>query len=98
MWKPLSPERGPSVTVHVAGRAVTVAAGISVAAALLASGQEACRTTPVRGAARGPYCHMGVCFECLVVIDGVPNRQSCMVTVADGMRVDLQDGAREVMW
>ncbi len=98
MWKKLSPERGPAVTLLLAGRTVSVPADISVAAALLANGMEACRTTPVRGAARGPYCHMGVCFDCLVTIDGVPNRQACMTTVAEGMRVEPQQRARDVAW
>ncbi|MNU05931.1 Hydrogen cyanide synthase subunit HcnA [compost metagenome] len=37
---------------------------------------------------------MGVCFECLMEIDGEPSRQSCLVTVREGMRVRTQDGAR----
>jgi hypothetical protein len=37
---------------------------------------------------------MGVCFECLVEVDGVPNRQACMETVRRGMRVERQLGAR----
>ena len=48
------------------------------------------------GAARGPYCLMGVCFECLVVIDGVGNRQGCLIAVEDGMRVETQRGARRL--
>jgi predicted molibdopterin-dependent oxidoreductase YjgC len=39
---------------------------------------------------------MGACFECLVEIDGVPSRQSCMVTVRDGMRIHSQEGARDL--
>jgi predicted molibdopterin-dependent oxidoreductase YjgC len=67
--------------------------GDSVAAALLAAGLCITRRTPVSGVARGPYCMMGVCFECLVKIDGRPNRQACMITVVEGMRVETQDGA-----
>ena len=59
---------------------------------LLASGRSACRTTPVSGAPRGPFCMMGMCFDCLVVIDGVPNQQACMVTVSAGMRIEMQRG------
>lgn len=62
--------------------------GDSVAAALLASGRLAFRTSPIEGAPRGPYCMMGACFECLVTIDGRENRQACMITVAEGMRVE----------
>ena len=50
------------------------------------------RTTPVSGAPRAPYCLMGVCFECLVTIDGVGNRQGCMVAVRDGMRIETRKG------
>jgi len=34
---------------------------------------------------------MGACFDCLVEIDGVPNRQACMTPARDGMRVKRQD-------
>jgi hypothetical protein len=39
---------------------------------------------------------MGACFECLVEIDGVPSRKSCLVTVQDGMRIHSQEGARDL--
>ena len=54
------------------------------------------RDTPVRGSERAPYCMMGVCFDCLAEIDGVPNRQSCMVPVPPGMRIRRQRGRRIV--
>ena len=59
----------------------------SVAAALLAAGTVAFRVTPTSGAPRGPFCMMGVCFDCLVEIDGRPNEQACMTAVAPGMRI-----------
>ncbi len=62
--------------------------GDSVAAAIVASGRLACRTSPVSNAPRGPYCLMGACFDCSVTIDGAPNRRACLVTVAAGMRVE----------
>ena len=76
------------------GRPLTARPGDSVAAALLAAGIATCRTTPVSGAPRGPWCMMGVCFDCLVVIDGTGNRQGCMVPVTEGMRVETQAGGR----
>ncbi|CDM25348.1 binding-protein-dependent transport systems inner membrane component [Castellaniella defragrans 65Phen] len=69
------------------GMAVRVPAGISVAAALLLLGVDRFRASAVSGMPRAPYCMMGVCFECLVEIDGEPNQQACLVTVRDGMRV-----------
>lgn len=68
----------------------------SVAAALLAGGVSRFRATPVSGSPRAPYCMMGACFECLVEIDGVPSRQSCMVPVRAGMRIRSQEGARDL--
>ena len=54
------------------------------------------RETPVNGSPRAPYCMMGVCFDCLAEIDGVPNRQSCVVAARPGMRIRRQQGAREI--
>ncbi len=84
---------GPTVTVHFDGRSLTVPAGLSVAAALLLEGAGPFRSTPVSGAPRAPYCMMGVCFECLVEVDGKPGRQACLTTVRDGMVVRRQQGA-----
>lgn len=84
-----------NVVISVDGAKVTARAGDTVAAALLAAGLTATRTTPVSGAPRAPYCMMGVCFECLVTIDDVGNRQGCLVPVSDGMRIDTQKGKRE---
>lgn len=85
-----------TVTISFDGKPLRVPQGASVAAALLAAGVERFRTTPVSGAARAPYCMMGVCFECLVEIDGVANRQSCLVPVVEGMTIRSQLGMREL--
>ncbi|MBD5539023.1 MAG: (2Fe-2S)-binding protein [Desulfovibrio sp.] len=84
-----------TVTITVDGRPLEVPAGISVAAAVLGHDHEGpgVRPTarnPVNGEPRAPYCLMGVCFECLMEINGVPNVQSCLVPVAEGMVVRRQ--------
>jgi sarcosine oxidase subunit alpha len=94
MFKRLA-EAGATVALTIDGRAVQAQSGDTVAAALLANGIETCRTTPVTGAARAPYCLMGVCFDCLVTIDGVGSRQACLVPVRAGMTVETQQGRRE---
>ena len=76
------------------GQAVEFAEGDSVAAALLAAGVGVFRHAPVSGAARGPWCLMGVCFDCLVEIDGVASRQACLVAAHEGMVVRRMRGAR----
>ncbi|OZI32091.1 NAD(FAD)-dependent dehydrogenase [Bordetella genomosp. 10] len=82
--------------IYFEDRPLDVPEGISVASALLISGVRAFRSTPVSGAPRAPYCMMGVCFECLVEIDGRPGRQSCLTPVRDGMVIKRQEGASEL--
>ena len=85
-----------AVTIYIGGEPHSARATDSVAAAMLAAGIDHCRTTPVSGAPRAPYCMMGVCFDCLVTIDGVGNRQACLVRVREGMRIEMQRGKREL--
>ena len=85
---------GTGVEVFVGGTPLLVPQGASAAAAVLLAGLPAIRTTPVKGSPRLPYCMMGICFDCLAEIDGVPNRQACMIPVQPGMRIEPQQGAR----
>ena len=90
-----------TVTIEFDGHRCKVPAEISVAAALLLDGVRTFRTTPVGAKPRAPYCMMGVCFDCLVEIDGVPSRQSCMTRVREGMVIRTQSGASDadmVVW
>jgi len=86
---------GATLPFTLDGRALTAREGDSVAAALMSNGVAHCRTTAVSGAPRAPYCMMGVCFECLVTIDGVGNRQGCVIPLRAGMAIETQIGARE---
>ncbi len=61
----------------------------SVAAALAAAGIRGLRRTE-SGASRGVFCGMGVCQDCLVTVDGAPNRRACMTVLHDGMVVETQ--------
>jgi sarcosine oxidase subunit alpha len=94
MFKRLA-EVGAPVAITVDGKAASARTGDTVAAALLLAGIDHCRTTPVTGAPRAPYCLMGVCFDCLVTVDGVGSRQGCLVPVRDGMAIETQLGKRE---
>jgi len=90
------PDADATIEVTIDGRSARVRAGDTVAAALLSAGVLASRVAEVSGAPRAPYCMMGVCFECLVTIDGVGNRQACLIPVREGMRVETQSGARAI--
>jgi D-hydroxyproline dehydrogenase subunit gamma len=85
-----------SVAVTVAGRKMHIPAGASAAAAMLAAGVRSARETSLAGCERAPYCMMGICFDCLAEIDGVPNCQSCMVEVRPGMQIRRQIQARRI--
>jgi predicted molibdopterin-dependent oxidoreductase YjgC len=100
LFQPITSEIRTARTVRLTfnDQHLNVPAGVTVAAALLMSGVSRFRATPVSESPRAPYCMMGVCFECLVEIDGVPNRQSCLVQVAEGMRIRSQEGARDLMF
>jgi D-hydroxyproline dehydrogenase subunit gamma len=93
MFKKLPEAAALTVTVVVDGASVRVPASFTAAAVALLHGGVS-RTTPVSGSPRAPYCMMGVCFDCLMEIDGTPNRQACLVPVAEGMRINRQRGAR----
>lgn len=95
MYRRLPDAGGVTVAVTINGKPFGAPAGTSVAAAVLLAGETVTRTTPVSSAPRAPYCMMGVCFECLVEIDGVPNQQACLIPVAEGMRINRQSGAVE---
>jgi D-hydroxyproline dehydrogenase subunit gamma len=96
MFRPRLDSARATVAVEVEGRTVRVPAGASAAAAVLLAGLTSIRDTAIGGGERAPYCLMGSCFDCLAEIDGVPNRQSCMVMVQPGMRIRRQRGSRSI--
>jgi D-hydroxyproline dehydrogenase subunit gamma len=85
---------GASLGFTFEGAPMQARAGDTVAAALLAAGVGHFRQTPQNGTPRAPWCLMGVCFDCLVEIDGVANRQACQILLTEGMQVRRQIGAR----
>lgn len=74
------------ITLTVNGGKILVPDGTTVAAAILTAGKPVFYRS-VRGEERGPLCGMGICFECRVMIDGVPYQRSCMTLARDGMEV-----------
>ena len=90
MFKSTMPQNGKIVHLHFDGEAVTAFDGDNLAAALLRAGKVKFRTA-AEDDPRGPYCMMGVCFECLVEIDGRPNQQACQIAVRDGMIIQRQN-------
>lgn len=67
-------------------------AGASVAAALVAAGRPAWRVTR-EGAPRGLFCGIGVCFDCIVEIDGESGQRACMIPLREGMDIRRDPGS-----
>jgi D-hydroxyproline dehydrogenase subunit gamma len=79
-------DRGQQIQIVVNGDLVTAFEGESVAAAVLAAGERKLRVTPRRGDPRGMYCGIGMCFDCVMTIDGQRVR-TCLTPVRDGMQI-----------
>lgn len=78
------------ITITVNGAPVRCLSTATVATALLADGRgPALRRTDISGQPRGLFCGMGICFDCLVTIDGRVGVRACMTTVKDGMRIEV---------
>jgi D-hydroxyproline dehydrogenase subunit gamma len=91
-------EPGPGqFTIEIDGLPAVAEPGESVAAVLLRQAEPWSRQSPVSQAKRAPYCMMGVCFDCLAEVDGVPSVQTCLAPVRDGMCVARQRGARKAV-
>ncbi|MGD8632139.1 MAG: (2Fe-2S)-binding protein [Anaerolineales bacterium] len=75
-----------NLNIRIDQKEFTVPAGSSVAAAVIASGIRIFRHTD-DGEARSFFCGMGVCYECLLTINGSPHQRACMTLVEDGMQI-----------
>ena len=79
----------PPVAITVDGESISVRAGDPLATALALAGRMRLRASPGAGAPRGAFCHMGVCQECVLHVDGVL-RQACLTPLRAGMAVELR--------
>lgn len=84
-------ELGEPLTCLVNGRPLTAYSGETILTVLLAAGHRTLRHLDGTHSPRGAFCNQGVCFECLVTVDGVPNVQACMTRVRDGMNIVTGD-------
>src|SRR5438552_1854213 len=77
---------GTPVRIRFDGAEIEALPGETIAAALAAADIVAVRQAR-SGEPRGPYCGMGVCFDCLVTVDGRPNQRACLTKIEPGMDV-----------
>ena len=83
------PDGSHGLAFSFEGRRIAAVPGQSLAAALAAAG-ELTLGTGKDGSPRGAFCGMGVCHDCLVVVDGRAGRRACMTKVRDGLAVTRQ--------
>jgi predicted molibdopterin-dependent oxidoreductase YjgC len=74
---PIRPTEPAEVTISLDGVAVSGLIGQSIAGVILASGTVGFRTTSLAGAPRGVFCGIGVCFDCLVEVNGLRDVRAC---------------------
>nr|WP_239062794.1 FAD-dependent oxidoreductase [Streptomyces sp. SID13031] len=84
---------GAAIAITVDGQPAKALPGQSVAAALMADGRDSWRTTRGGERARGVFCGIGACFDCLVVVNGLPDVRACQRTVSAGDSISTQHGA-----
>ena len=82
------PSTDPSFFIVFDDRRVPAGPGDSVGAALTNAGIRSWRSTRLNGRPRGLFCGIGVCFDCLLSVDGHPNQRACMTPASPGMRLD----------
>lgn len=83
-------ERGQPIEITVDGQPMTAYRGETIAAVLFAEGQRMLRRTPQLGQPRSIFCGMGVCFDCLVTVDGIPHIRACETPVVAGMVIETK--------
>ena len=91
MFKLLAENESNRIDVLIDGETLRVPSNMSVAGALLMRSPSV-RSTFLSDQPRGPFCMMGVCFDCLVSIDDIPNQRACMFKVRPGMRIETRRG------
>ena len=62
--------------------------GQTIAAALIAADQLELRSTRFGNEPRSVFCGIGICYDCVVVVNGIANQRSCLVEVKSGMKVE----------
>lgn len=82
-------KRRKAVSIWINGHNVPAFEGEPLHAVLLAAGFRQLRTSVSESEPRGFLCGMGVCYECLVTIDDIPEQRACVTEVYDGMKVEI---------
>ncbi|MGD9133257.1 MAG: (2Fe-2S)-binding protein [Desulfobacterales bacterium] len=88
-------ERGQPFDIEVDGQKITAYEGETIGAALLAAGRKTLRHTRKHEQPRGLFCGIGLCQECRMTINGIPNTQACQTLATPGCRVETQKSLKK---
>jgi predicted molibdopterin-dependent oxidoreductase YjgC len=83
-----------TIKILFEGSSLNAVEGQTVAAALLSEGHLFFRNSVISGQPRAPYCMMGVCYECMLEIDGQSSQQACLIPVREGMKIRRQNSLK----
>ncbi len=86
-----SVERKKQVFISVNGKRIAAYEGETLISVLIASGIKKMRKSSVLNEPRGGLCGMGVCYDCLITLDGVPNVRACMSYIKSGMEINTNE-------
>jgi sarcosine oxidase subunit alpha len=86
-------DSGDKFEIEVDGKSILAYSGQTIAEALLANGLRILRMTR-KQSPRGVYCGMGICYECRMIVNGIPNVRTCMTPATPGCRIATQDDSR----
>lgn len=81
-------QRGKPITISVDGKPIEAYQGETVAAAMLAAGIRTFHKSLKHQQPRSLYCGMGICYDCLVTINGVHAQRACITPVEEGMQIE----------
>ena len=84
-------ERGEAFEFVFEGQPITAYSGETIGGALMAAGIVTFRATRRYGKPRGLFCGIGICFDCLVVVNDHPNQRACLTPAQPGAIVRLND-------
>jgi aerobic-type carbon monoxide dehydrogenase small subunit (CoxS/CutS family) len=76
------------ITFSFNGETIEGVRGQTIAAALIDRGQRVLRETRFKSAPRSIFCGIGICFDCIVTVNGITNQRSCLIEIAEGMKVE----------
>lgn len=81
-------QRGKAIKITVDGKSMEANEGETIATVLLSAGIQTFRFSQKNKTPRGIYCGMGICYECLVTVDGVHAVRACVTPIVDGMVIE----------